>query len=68
MGEGLKRAVAAAKRTRERQAWDSYMVVNKLTNQWEFISGNKDWCEGKAKDLGPDYIVIPVEIRDKRNR
>lgn len=68
MGDGLKRAIAATKKTRERIGWDSYMVVNKNTNQWEFISGNKDFCDGKAKDLGEEYKVIPVEIRAKRER
>ena len=44
--------------------WESFMVVNKYTGQWDTITGSHPEAWIKAKKLGRDWKVISVVIRE----
>lgn len=46
--------------------WHSHMVVNKVTGQWDSLTGNPADARSKAIMLGADWIAIPVKIKPLR--
>lgn len=52
----------------ERSVWDSYMVMNKVTDQWDTITGSYAEARVRAKRLGPEWKVIAVVIREVKKK
>jgi len=49
-----------------KDTWDSYMVVNIETGQWEMVCGDLDACRQLERKRPTEFKVIPIRMRRRR--